>query len=118
VTGLQLSSDCLSPTPDNYWSEYRLTLLLRRDVIASFSLLLSFFFVIFLGVTLGFTRDEYSYSQIHQRYNHQKALWDELNKRGITVSNFKKHVRSGTRAGGSLDANFGKNKDKDKDKDK
>ncbi|GMI09088.1 hypothetical protein TrRE_jg6508 [Triparma retinervis] len=118
VTGLQLSSDCLSPTPDNYWSEYRLTLLLRRDIVVSFFLLISFFFVLFLGVTIGFTREEYSYSQIHTRYNHQKALWQELNKHGITVSNFKRRVKSGAKAGGSLDTKFDKDLDKDKVKDK
>ena len=79
-TGLQVSSDCLTSTTDNYWSEYRLTLLLRRDILASAFLLLSFFLVVFLGVTLGFTTEEYSYSQLHPLYNHERTLWRELNK--------------------------------------
>ena len=86
--------------------------------MVSFFLLISFFFVLFLGVTIGFTREEYSYSQIHTRYNHQKALWQELNKHGITVSNFKRRVKSGAKAGGSLDTKFDKDLNKDKVKDK
>ena len=77
-----------------YWGEYQLLLLLRRDLASVALESLSLLVVCFIGVSLGFTHNRYSCSQIREKYSNEQRLWTELGKRGITMHNFKDSVRS------------------------
>ena len=88
-----LENSCASHREGQWWGKSDLTMMLHRDIAASAFELLSLLLVAFIGISLGFVRSKYSYTQINSKHNNDVSLWNELGKLGITPSNFHQRVK-------------------------